>query len=550
MSDSTVSDSTVSDSTVPDYGAPDSGGPDVSSDAAWLTGAYDSFAEALYAYCRSMVREPAAAADAVQDTFIVTAFHLAELPEENLLRAWLHAVARNECLRAIAVGDASPAREAPPQEAGAGGLARATWEADESPAGAGAPEEPAEQAEVTALLRASLDGLDPAERDVMIMTWHGLDVAECSAVLGISFDEASKLLFRGRDQLEASAGVMTVARAASHECAQLNDLLAGWKGLATPTLRTQLLQHVDHCDVCSQQRRTGMGPAILLRLAPDTLRGMLAGPSPLTAWVTSRLREQALAAAFDTEPELFERRAMVVRRSGPYRGDGFPVALAPLGAVAARKHRSPAPLVLAGVGGSGLLAVAVLAGLTLSGNHSTGALPAWTGLAQSATSSGVGRTAPAAAGARPSARPRKPTATPTSKPPEASARPSAAASVRPQASKAGDPTPKISSAPLAPARIGVSPQSLQLTAGMNGGYGGWLTLSNPTSSDMSWSMSLPSGLATWGNMTSGTLQPNSSGTRVYIYTSWGGHHGRQQAQASTQTITLQPGNVQVTVTIP
>jgi hypothetical protein len=84
---------------------------------------------------------------------------------------------------------------------------------------------------------------------------------------------------------------------------------------------------------------------------------------------------------------------------------------------------------------------------------------------------------------------------------------------------------------------------------MGGGYDGWLTLINPTSSDMSWSMSLPQGLATWGNVVSGTLQPNSGNTRLYIFTTWG-HHGHHQGQSETQTITLQPGNVQVTVTIP
>jgi RNA polymerase sigma factor (sigma-70 family) len=548
--DSDVPVSTVPVSAGPGDPAPGDPAPDAASDAAWLAGAYDSFAEALYAYCRSLVREPAAAADAVQDTFIVTAFHLAELPEESLLRAWLHAVARNECLRAIASGGAAPARQALPYDADAGGPAGPA--AGEAPADAGDPPEGPEQSEVKALLRAALGGLDPAERDFMIMTWHGLDVAECAAVLGISHDEASKLLFRGRDQLEACAGIMTVACSASRECAPLNDLLAGWDGLLTPALRPQLQQHIDHCDICSDQRRTGMRPEILLRLAPDTLRGMLAGTSPLTAWVTSRLRDQALAAAFDTEPESFERRATVVRRSGPYRDDGFPVPLGPLGSGPARRRRSPTPLILAGVGGTGLLAVAVVAGLTLSGNHSTGALPAWTGLAQSATSSaGVGSAGSASATA--SASPRKSTAAPTprtaSKSPAASAGPSATASARPDPSKAGAPTPTISSAPLASAKVGVSPGSLQLTPSMNGSYGGWLTLVNSTSSDMTWSMSLPAGLAAWGNEDSGTLQPKSSNTRLYIYTTWSDRH-HQQAPSQAQTITLQPGNVQVTVTIP
>jgi RNA polymerase sigma factor (sigma-70 family) len=566
ISDASVPDAT-SDASVPDATS-DASVPDATSDAAWLAEAYDSFAEALYAYCRSLVQEPAAAADAVQDTFVVTAFRLAELPEESLLRAWLHAVARNECLRAIAGGRATPALDFLANDSGAGGPASGAAAADEIPAvvvaEGGEPPEGTEVAEVRALLWASLGGLDPAERDLMIMTWHGLDVAECSAVLGISHDEASKVLFRGRDQLETSAGVMTVARSASHECAQLNDMLAGWDERLTPALHTEVRQHIDHCDICSGQRRTGMRPAILLRLAPDTLRGMSAGTSPLTAWVTSRLREQALAAAFDTEPESFERRAMVVRRSGPYRDDGFPVPLDPSGAGAARRRRSAAPLVLAGVGGTGLLAVAVIAGLALSGNHSVGALPSWAGLAQSATSPagvfGSAASASTSPGARASASPHRsamaPATTPGGKSPGASARPSASASARATPSKPGDPAPTIASAPLAAAKVGVSPGSLQLSSDRNGSYAGLLTLTNPTSSDMPWSISLPEGLATWGNVVSGTLQPSSGNqtdagkTRLLIYTTSGGRHGHQQDQSQTQTITLQPGNVQVTVTIP
>jgi len=540
-----VPDSDVPVSTVPLPAAPDAEAPGATSDEAWLTEAYDSFAEALYAYCRSMVQEPAAAADAVQDTFVVTAFRLAELPDQSFLRAWLHAVARNECLRAIASGAASPALEFPPGDSGAGALvpgpaAAADETATDAGTEGGEPPAGAEAAEARALIQASIGGLDPAERDFMIMTWHGLDIPECATVLGISDDEALKILFRGRDQLETSAGIMTVIRAASRECAPLNDLLAGWDGQLTPALRTELRQHIDHCDICSDQRRAGMRPAVLLRLAPDTLRGLSTGTSPLTAWVTSRLREQVLAAAFGTEAESFERRAMVVRRSGPYRADLFPVALDPSGTAATRRRRSPTPLVLVGAGGTGLLAVAVIVGLTLSGNHSTGALPAWAGLAQSATSpASATATSPAAR-----ATPHRSSAsiTPASKTPSATARPTPTATARPTTSKPST-TPAV-----AAAKVGVSPASLQLAPAM-GGYAGSLTLSNPTSSAMPWSMSLPEGLAVWGNGTSGTLQPGAS-TRLLIYTSWGGRHGHQQEQSQTETITLQPGNVQVTVTIP
>ena len=71
----------------------------VAGDPEGLAEAYDRYADPLYKYCRSMLSDPADAADAVQDTFVIAASRLAGLREPERLRAWLYAVARNECLR-------------------------------------------------------------------------------------------------------------------------------------------------------------------------------------------------------------------------------------------------------------------------------------------------------------------------------------------------------------------------------------------------------------------------------------------------------------------
>jgi DNA-directed RNA polymerase specialized sigma24 family protein len=44
-----------------------------------------------------MLREPEDAADAVEDTFIITVGRLDRLRDPRKLRPWLYAVARNEC---------------------------------------------------------------------------------------------------------------------------------------------------------------------------------------------------------------------------------------------------------------------------------------------------------------------------------------------------------------------------------------------------------------------------------------------------------------------
>src|SRR5258708_28851260 len=71
----------------------------LAGDPAGLAAAYDHYASALYTYCRSLLTEPADAADAVQDTFVVAASKLAGLREPDPLRPGPYAVARNQCHR-------------------------------------------------------------------------------------------------------------------------------------------------------------------------------------------------------------------------------------------------------------------------------------------------------------------------------------------------------------------------------------------------------------------------------------------------------------------
>jgi len=74
----------------------------VAGDPDGLAEAYDRYAAALYTYCRLMLPDPdplGGAAPAVQDTFIIATTRLQGLRDPDRLRPWLHAVARNECLR-------------------------------------------------------------------------------------------------------------------------------------------------------------------------------------------------------------------------------------------------------------------------------------------------------------------------------------------------------------------------------------------------------------------------------------------------------------------
>jgi hypothetical protein len=329
-------------------------------------------------------------------------------------------------------------------------------------------------------------------------------------------------------------------------------MLAGWDGLLTPALSSELRPHIDHCDICADERRGGPPPADL-QLTPDAMRTMAAtaGMSRLAAWVTSRLRDQVLAAAFDQELEFFEHRATVVRRAGPFRDDGFPVAVAPPGLAAPRKRRPPLVLVLAGVGGTGLAAIITIAALALSGNHSTGIMQAWVGLSNptvGANSSAAVIGSPshrATSSASPSPSHTAATATPGSTPSA-----STSASAKPSPSGTRTPAGPSSPSPTTAARSGLSVSATSLTLQQQdwGGYSGTLTLTNPTNSAIGWSVSIPGGshLTVWGQ-DSGQLQPGQQ-TTLHIYLQ--GRHGNGGGQASTAVLTINPGNIQVSVTIP
>ena len=93
-------------------------------DPAGIAKAYDRYAAALYGYCHWKLQDPAGAAGALQDTFVIAAVTLSNLSEPSSLRPRLFALARNECQRRIRGTSAGrdEEAEAADQQAGAVGL--------------------------------------------------------------------------------------------------------------------------------------------------------------------------------------------------------------------------------------------------------------------------------------------------------------------------------------------------------------------------------------------------------------------------------------------
>ncbi|HEX6452827.1 MAG TPA: sigma-70 family RNA polymerase sigma factor [Trebonia sp.] len=362
----------------------------VAGDPAGLAIAYDRYAPALHAYCRSMLREPADAADAVQDTFVIAASRLRDLRDPDRLRPWLYAVARNVCLRKLrehkAAAEGAPALGTPPPR-GPGRRADLSL-AGEPPSAADPAEIPdpadvsdrAERAEFRALIHDASGGLTSRDREILrLRLWEELGPDEAGNVLGVSRAYANALFARAREQLTASLGDLLVARTGRADCAQLRQILENWNGQLTVLLRKRLSRHIERCATCSGRRRRelvpallGLSPAVALSTvavaegARDTaghVAGHAAGYAMShAAWQAAQLpaalKTQTLAAAA-RHAGVTAAGAKAASPAGAFGRDGFPKPVHHGGAWVA--HATRAPAATAGTAAAAIVVATVVA---------------------------------------------------------------------------------------------------------------------------------------------------------------------------------------------
>jgi RNA polymerase sigma factor (sigma-70 family) len=282
----------------------------VAGDPLGLAAAYDRYADPLYKYCRTLLADPADAADAVQDTFVVAASRLGGLRDPDRLRPWLYAVARNEALRILR------------SKRGTSTLDEARDVTDDS----GDVAAGAEQADLRALLEDAALGLNPGEREVIeLQLRQGLETAEVATVLGVSRNHAHALLARARDQLETCLAALLVGRAGRRECDELGALLSGWDGRLTVLLRKRVHRHIERCPTCDARRAAELRPAMLLDLSPGAALAAGAAISlRLAAGAPEGLRAHTITLATGQQVGAVAHRAAVLGRAGAFNRSGFP----------------------------------------------------------------------------------------------------------------------------------------------------------------------------------------------------------------------------------
>ena len=259
----------------------------VAGDPEGIAAAYDTYALPLHSYCLSLLHEPADAADAVQDTFLIATAKLGGLRDPGKLRSWLYAVARNECYRRLRAGQATSALDL------AGDMTAEGVDVASA----------VEQAEVRQFVQDAIAGLNPGERDVIELSLvQGLDGDELADTLGVSRNHAHALVSRARTQLERSLGALLVARTGREGCTALDALLAGWDGQLTVLLRKRVSRHIEQCEICGELKRRELSPALF------------AGALPLVALMPG-FREHVLKLCADLSAAGLARRASVA--AGP-----------------------------------------------------------------------------------------------------------------------------------------------------------------------------------------------------------------------------------------
>jgi RNA polymerase sigma factor (sigma-70 family) len=492
----------------------------VAGDPAGLAVAYDRYAPSLFAYCQSLLTEPADAADAVQDTFIIAAAKLSALRDTDRLRPWLYAVARNECHRRLrAAGSAAPLDEA------------AGVSDDTSDLGSDL-----EQAELREVVWSALGGLTPSEREIIELNLgHELTGADLADALGVPRNQAHAMASRARAHYESALGVLLVARSGREACPELAGILEGWDGRLTVLLRKRVGRHIRRCDACGDRQRRELSPVALLSVLP-------------VAALPAALRSQVLGLIADGSPGAVAQRLAVGQRAGSLGPGGFPRPLNPPSPIRLH-HGAHSALVRGGAAAGG---AAIVGGVIAGGgllHHpgpagppgsdralpTTGALPTagrsgapasgGGGAGEGATSPGPQVLRTASGGARAGA--------------SAGASTAPAGSPSDPASSAG-PSPGVSA--VVAGTLTVSPASLGLRLSLSGLWTGTLTLTAHGGPVSAYHVGVPVPLLQdlTVSQASGSL---AAGQSVQITVTAAG-----AALFSTALLTVSPGGLSVPVT--
>jgi RNA polymerase sigma-70 factor (ECF subfamily) len=218
-------------------------------DAAALEALLVRYQPHLYRFGLRMCGNEDDAGEVVQESLISMARSLRDFRGDSSVSSWLYTIARRFCIKKRRRSKFAPARE---ESLDARGIDAAGRLADPAPS----PEQIATNRELQHALTRAIDGLEPAQREVLVLRdVEGLSAPEVAKVLGMSVDAVKSRLHRARVAVRRTlAPVLGSAADESHEpmCPDVLRLFSQHlEGDLDPSVCSTMEAHLAQCAQCS-----------------------------------------------------------------------------------------------------------------------------------------------------------------------------------------------------------------------------------------------------------------------------------------------------------
>ncbi len=250
-------------------------------DPAALGQLYDRHVRGIHDFLARFTRDPAAAEDLAQSTFLRAWEGRAALRDPARVRAWLYATAHNLALNHVtrarptgsvedvALGDRPDLAPGPEDLAMAGAAAELVWAA-----------------------ASSLEARQYAALDLSVR--QELSTREIADVLGVPAGHAAVLVNRAREALGNAVRYLLVARRRDH-CERLAALVPAGVRALTAQQRSAVDHHMRRCEDCRDLGARLTSPA-------ELLGALLPVPLPASLGVEGRNRLVAAVRALPDAP--------------------------------------------------------------------------------------------------------------------------------------------------------------------------------------------------------------------------------------------------------
>ena len=220
-------------------------------DQAAIGEIYDRYADRLFGFAFSMLRDREEAADAVHDVILRSSQKLDQLRDPSKLRPWLFSIARNEVTSRTRQRSRRDGREVPD-------MAADLPDSDNSLI----------QNELQQLVWDAADGLQQRDRELLELQMQGLEGEELAEALGVKLSHVHVLSSRMRDRMEKAVGSLLIARLGREDCDKLNELLSDWDGHFSLEVRSKVTRHIEDCDICTKKRGILCAPGSIALALP------------------------------------------------------------------------------------------------------------------------------------------------------------------------------------------------------------------------------------------------------------------------------------------